>query len=171
MFSHNTTGGYFTSDDVLSKNADDPDAPLFSKLDQLEDFRDAEGSFQLKLCYPMESGMDNDDDDGGAICNEWIQTSNPATESKITGFTPLHLEFDANGFNESWKGLGKNTKYSQNTFIDDTPGRGGRYSSIGAFQSFESEHFIAGPFPNLTSKVSLYAFFRGKNVLDSKFQL
>ena len=70
MFSHDTAGGLFLDqEDALSKNPDNPEAALYSALDQLETFRGPEGSLRLKLCYPELAGG----------CNEWVQTSNPAT--------------------------------------------------------------------------------------------
>ena len=70
MFSHDTAGGLFIDqEDALTKNPDNPEASLYSVLDQLETLRSPEGSLRLRLCYPEL--------DGG--CNEWVQTSNPAT--------------------------------------------------------------------------------------------
>ena len=52
VFSHDTSGGVFESeDDALRKNPEDPDALLYSVLDQLEKFRSKIG-FHYKLCYP-----------------------------------------------------------------------------------------------------------------------
>ena len=81
VFSHNTAGGLFSSqEDALSKNPGDPEADLYSVLDQLESLRSVEGSFHLKLCYPEVTG------EAGGSCNEWTQTSNPATDSNIAGY-------------------------------------------------------------------------------------
>ena len=53
VFSHDTAGGLFTSSqDALSRNQDNPQASLFSTLDQLESYRNAEGNFHFKICYP-----------------------------------------------------------------------------------------------------------------------
>ena len=85
VFSHNTAGGLFSSqEDALSKNPREPEADLYSVLDQLESLRSVEGSFHFKLCYPEVTG------EAGGSCNEWTQTSNPATESTITGFKVEH---------------------------------------------------------------------------------
>ena len=74
IFSHDATKGIFSSTtEALSKNPDNPDAPLFSRLDQLESYR-SQGTFHFKLCYPDTVG------DDGLNCNEWEQTSNPVTE-------------------------------------------------------------------------------------------
>ena len=52
VFSHDSTGGVFANaDDALRKNAEDPDALLYSVLDQLEKYRSKIG-FHFKLCYP-----------------------------------------------------------------------------------------------------------------------
>ena len=87
IFSHNTAGGLFLSTtDALSKNTDNPTANLFSILNKLENYRDKDGNFQFKLCYP-EVGK----------CNEWIQSSNPAKETTIRGFRAISLDFTKNG--------------------------------------------------------------------------
>ena len=76
MFSHDTSGGLFTSsDDSLSLNTENPEAKLFSVLSQLNSLSLEDGSFHLKLCYP----------DLGK-CNECTQTSNPATSIDIENF-------------------------------------------------------------------------------------
>ena len=105
MFSHDTKGGLFTSkEDAGSKNSDNPEALLFSKLNQLEHYRGSDGNFQFKLCYPeVTTGV------GGKKCNEWIQSSNPFTESTITGFRPIFLAFVRNGAGGAWAGIGINT--------------------------------------------------------------
>ena len=75
IFSHNLAGGLFdSSNDALKKNLNNPDALLFSKLNFLEGYRNKEGKFHFKICFPEIKGNN---------CNEWKQTSNPATEGKI----------------------------------------------------------------------------------------
>ena len=104
VFSHDVSGGLFSSyADVGSKNSKDPGSKLFSILDQLEDYRNSEGKFQFKLCYPeLTWGKEKKN------CNEWIQSSNPYTEYTITGFQEIFLAFDKDGKMNEWKGLGKN---------------------------------------------------------------
>ena len=76
IFSHNTEGGLFENrNEALTKNCHKPGAKLFSHLDKLEEYRGVDGNFQFKLCYP-ELGQ----------CNEWTQSSNPVTDTTITGF-------------------------------------------------------------------------------------
>ena len=93
IFSHNvTSGGLFSSkEDALSKNPDNPNAPLFSILDQLEKYRDDEGNFHFKLCYPEVAGID------GGHCNQWLQSFNPLTVTKSMGFLAKSLSFEKNG--------------------------------------------------------------------------
>ena len=63
VFNHNTAGGFFDAsnspDDVLSKNPTDPNADLYSILDTLENYRDADGKFTLKICYPEYTGVED----------------------------------------------------------------------------------------------------------------
>ena len=103
MFGHDTKGGLFINQaDVGSKNPDNSDALLFSKLGQLENCRNYDGTFKFKLCYPeLTWGVNKEK------CNEWIQSSNPLTESTITGFVAISLAFTKNGDLRDWKGLGK----------------------------------------------------------------
>ena len=61
--------------DAINKNPDDPDALLFSKLFQLEDYKTEDGKFHLKIVYPGLDGRNN----------EWTQKSNQVTDSTILG--------------------------------------------------------------------------------------
>ena len=137
IFNHDVSGGLFTTnDDVGRKNSGDPDNKLFSILDQLEDYRNSEGKFHFKLCYPeLTWGRD------GKTCNEWIQSSNPYTDTTITGFEEIFLAFDL----ESWKGLGKNSNSNSNAFIDDSPSHGNWFTAIGAKSYWGGSDTIPGP--------------------------
>ena len=55
VFSHNTTGGLFSSTSALSKNEDNPTANLYSILGQLKNVTSPDG-YHLKLCYPELKG-------------------------------------------------------------------------------------------------------------------
>ena len=45
--------GFFKDQkEALNKNADNEDADMFSILYQLEQYRNCEGDFHFKLCYP-----------------------------------------------------------------------------------------------------------------------
>ena len=63
VLNHDTAGGYFKDlDQARSHNSDDPDAPLYSILDQVENFR-MDGVFHIRICY-KELSQD-------FPCNEW----------------------------------------------------------------------------------------------------
>ena len=133
IFGHNTAGGLFSSkDDALSKNPEDQNANLFSILDQLEKYRDENGNFQFKLCYPE---LDK--------CNEWIQSSNPAKDTDIKGFRAIALTFETNGIGGRWAGLGKNI-FSE-ALMDDSPSHSYYWCAIGALSYWPSQPKIAGP--------------------------
>ena len=84
VFSHDTSGGLFADGtDALTKNSDNTDAKLFSVLSSLDTLRLEDGTFHLKLCYPELAEYDNP-------CNEWTQTSNPATDTTIQNFVPIY---------------------------------------------------------------------------------
>ena len=165
MFSHYVPGGLFTSyEDVGSKNPDNPEADLYSILNKLETYRNTEGKFHFKLCYPeLTWGIDE------KTCNEWIQSSNPYTESNITDFEAISLAFEKDSYLGDWRGLGK-TNDGKNTIIDDTPYRYNYYYSLGALKYWNpkdaSAETIAGPkhpnddgpgIPSIITKVELFA--------------
>ena len=58
------------------------------------------GGFHFKICYPELVGV-------GDGCNEWIQTSNPTTDSTITGFQPISISFQYDSYLKNWTGIGK----------------------------------------------------------------
>jgi len=160
VFSHNTDGGLFTSpEDALSKNVDDPSAELYSILGQLEEYKSEDG-FHFRLCYPELVGVN--DGDG---CNEWIQTSNPATDSTITGFKNISISFPYDSYMKDWHGIGKDiTSKYLGAFIDDSPKGDYFWTSIGAYQYHGSASTIPGPYKSnissenqyLVKKVELY---------------
>ena len=146
VFGHDTAGGLFSRRaDALTKNEDNPDAKLFSILNQLEKYRGSDGNFQFKLCYPELNK-----------CNVWIQSSNPATETTIRGFKPISLEFTVNGIDAAWAGLGKST--SDKVLIDDAPAYKDWFSAIGACAYWPGKPKIPGPraAPTGITKVNLY---------------
>ena len=153
MFSHDTSGGFFTNDqDALSKNSGDPSAKLYSILNKLEDYRGSDGSFHFKLCYPEVTGI------GGSSCNEWFQSSNPTAiglkYGKIKGFKAISLAFTG-GSVGPWKGIGKSV--STTNFIDDAPQSGAWWTAIGARRGHpKGSSKIPGPAPNVVTKVELY---------------
>jgi len=154
VFNHNSSFGVFANaSDALMKNRNNSDAPLYSILDSLEAFRDVNGKFELKLCYP-EFGID--------YCNEWRQTSNPVTESSITGFEAISLSFTTSSTNGAWRGLGRNLEiYESTTLIDDSPFSSGWYSAVGAFYNYRQEKKILGPRNRKVEKVELFAKRKG----------
>ena len=148
MFSHDTSGGLFTDgDDALKKSQNRPDRKLFSVLKKLWRFQLDDGKFHLKLCYPTLGGK----------CNEWTQTSNPATQSTVTDFIPIKL-----AFSNDFVGLGLTSPSASKTFIDATPSDDAWFYAIGAFKFWGKTDKIPGPVTKagkkkLVRKVELYA--------------
>ena len=143
MFSHNTQGGLFTTANVLDKNSEDPNADLYSILGQLHHLK-INDSFNFRLCYPELKGIN------GSSCNDWSQSSNPATNSSVSGFRPNKpLVFTKNSYLKDWKGLGKNSlsvvRDPRVTFIDDAPTQSYWYSAVGAFSYWPGKPTIPGP--------------------------
>ena len=141
MFSHDSTSGLFYSpSDALRKNPDNPGASKFSILDELEEFRSSDGKFRFKICYPeVTFGV------GGKKCNEWIQTSNPTTDSTILGYEPVDIAFTIESYLTTWKGLGKSVDAYKYSLIDDSPGRDGWWMAVGATLNWPSGNKIPGP--------------------------
>ena len=159
IFSHDTAGGLFpTPDAALRWNPSDPTADLFSILDQLESYRNTEGKFHLKLCYPDVTTID------GGHCNEWMQTSNPVAEGNITGFEVISLAFTKDGAEQSWHGLGKSSEYNGEnpSLIDDTGSNPYWWCAIGATRyhghPLAVPRTIPGPWQANVRKVELYVF-------------
>ena len=161
VFSHHTADGLFSShEDALSRNADNPFASLYSILGQLDSYRNYLGYFQFRLCYPELIGV------GGSHCNVWIQSSNPATETTITGFEAISLAFTKNSYNHSWVGLGRNPNPNADAVIDDAPSTDVfyRWSAVGAIRFYEGNHTrflqsnntIPGPVGHLVTKVDFF---------------
>ena len=163
VFSHNTNGGLFPNKEAVSEyNPTNSNADLFSILNLLDEFKDSNGNFHFKLCYPELIGI------GGKSCNEWIQSSNPLTANNITGFRAIDLAFDKNSYGQPWAGLGRNLpQYEGAALIDDAPLQSRWWSAIGAFSYYPSPRRIPGPrLPpdeneNTVTIAELYVFHLG----------
>ena len=118
---------------------------MFSVLGSMSQM---EGPFHLKLCYP-ELPSPN--------CNEWSQTSNPVTESDITGFIPISIPFSKNSQNKNFGGLGVNANgLGRDTFIDDEPKHWYWWAAIGAYKYHGGADTIPGPYDIKVKKVDMY---------------
>ena len=160
VFSQDVSKKLFTSyDGAGNSNPTNPDAPIFSILNQLENYRNRDGKFRLKLCYPEITWGVNGDN-----CNEWYQTSNPYTDSTISGYEMISLAFEIISSEEPFVGLGKNADgMDEKAFIDASPATS--YESSRKVQFFiiggknywpqpnDSNSTIAGPYhPNVSAK-------------------
>ena len=86
VFHHDIASGYFPDKkEAINYNEDDPDADLYSILDQMEEYR-KDGVFHIRQCYPTLSSFD-------PPCNEWTQSSNFAVEEEISDFTPITINW------------------------------------------------------------------------------
>ena len=118
--------------DTMSKNPKDENARLFSTLDQLPRLSQSLGMYRLRQCYPEIEDETN-------RCSEWVQTSNPATESIITGYKPINWVSTVNGARQPFGGLGLNKEETNDKgtlfpLIDDVPLGGNWWNNIGARQ-------------------------------------
>ena len=131
--------------ETLSKNAEDQGASLFSRLDQLEQFRGEGGKFHFKLSYPELGGS-----------NEWLQTSNPAEAETIEGFEPISLDYKLDGHSKPWGGLGLCKLRKNEAFICDTPTEGRWWMCIGCKSFHRRDNTIPGPEPDVVTRVEIY---------------
>ena len=130
MYALNTAGGLFANlDETKKKNIDDPEADLSSILYDLESMRNKDRVFHFKLCYQELTQFD-------FPCNEWMQSSNPVTESTITGFDGITLTFPKTDVG-SFQGLGLSPSSKAN-LIDNSPSSGNWWYSIGTISNFGS---------------------------------
>ena len=151
IFSHDSSNGEFFNDydDAKKKNENNPDASLYSILYQLENLRRSDGSFKFRICYQ-------------AGCNSWFQTSNPVTESVVTGFETQSLVFPiANGLGKKEGGVGE-------TLICSDPMGQFVYYSIGVTRAIEKFGCckFAGP---LTNPVSDFSFISKVDLYVEKY--
>ena len=144
VYSHNSDGGgvFADNEEAKNKNSDDENADLYSILYDLESFR-KNGGFHFRLCYPEVSK-----------CNEWVQTSNPAEESTITGFSAITLTWTQNSLNQPWQGIGLSPP-STSSLIDDVPTHSDWWTSIGTLRLFPGNK-IPGPKGDLVTKNALF---------------
>ena len=152
VFSHNTAGGVFPSKESAERwNPDNPEDDLYSILNELVDYKNANGEYHLKVCYPGVLGVN------GKSCNEWIQTSNPVTYWRINGFKAIgQLAFEYNGYGQSWGGLALSLNRYRDNLMDDSPEKFAYWGSIGATIYYpKGSQTIAGPPSIPVSKVQL----------------
>ena len=164
VFRHVSTAGLFSSiPDAFRSNPTDPSNNHFSILGQLEKFRNLDGDFHFKLCYPeVTTGKD------GEKCNEWIQSSNPTREKIIKGFRPISLAFEKNGANQPWGGLGPSDQ-SQGV-MDDDPLGSLWFMSIGTVLKYIG-HKIPGPRGHrAVTQVELFVYKGKQDTHTNNFQ-
>jgi len=139
VFSHDTSGGVFNDlKDAMNKNPNDENTKLFSILDQLERYRDPEGNFHLKICYPEVTYTPIQP------CNEWKQTSNPVFESNITGYKALKIAFHKTSTGGIFSGLARSSA-TTSTLIDETDSHSNWYFAVGALHFWHKADTIPGP--------------------------
>ena len=95
----------------------------------------------------------------------WVQTSNPAVETTITGFKAVSLPFMLDSYKNKWVGLGRDGTAKTDSFIDDAPSGTYWWTAIGATKYHGGADTIPGPYPNVVKRVELYVFNEG-NCLD-----
>ena len=99
----------------------------------------------------------------GNGCNEWIQTSNPATDSTITGFIPINLSFVKDSYFNDWAGIGKHNNEIAEladyeiALINDAPNRINGFTPIGSYLTYPSNStLMVGPIGPSVEEMLLY---------------
>ena len=147
VFSHDSAGGYFPDiEQAKSYNKDDPNADLYSILDQIENYR-KDGVFHIRICYDELA-------DDSFPCNEWTQSSNFVEETNVTDFNALDITFKQSGDGGIFAGLGLSPPSSSYTLVDDLPHSSNYWFSIGSI--IQVDIGMAGPYPTHVKKVELY---------------
>jgi hypothetical protein len=100
--------------------------------------KNKDGVFHFKLCYPELTQFE-------FPCNEWKQTSNPVTESTITGFEGITLTFK-NSLVGPFRGLGLSPPSFGYNLIDNSPSSSYWWYSIGTLNHFGGSDTFPGPF-------------------------
>ena len=146
VLNHDTAKGYFKDlDEAKSHNADDPNADLYSILDQVERFR-MNGVFHIRICY-----AELPDD---FPCNEWKQSSNFVEESEITDFEEIEITYPESGTGGVFGGLGLSPVSFCCNLIDDLPDHGNWFYSVGTLTAYGKG--LPGPHPITVRQVELY---------------
>eukprot|EP01046_Picozoa_sp_COSAG06_P012809 COSAG06_NODE_763_length_12486_cov_37.835244_4_plen_1077_part_00 len=112
-----TAGNYRENADWLSFNPNDQTAD-FSILDQLENFRQPDGAFTMKIVWPNRAAPNY---------NTWRQTSNPVTADPggVDGYEAVDVHFTSN----FWGGLEKSQ--AGTTLIDGSVNHGNWFYAVG----------------------------------------
>ena len=74
-----------------------------------------------------------------------MQTSNPATDRAVGGFQPIKLDYQNDGHNNPWGGLGLNTGDTDRALLTDTPNHSHWFMCIGCQGWWPSTGTIPGP--------------------------
>ena len=121
VFSHNTSGGYFTSSNVTNLNSTNPNASLYSQLYKLDSMK-YNGEYVLKMV------MDS-------YTNIWAQTHNPLEDVNPNATTvPVYRAISVGTTNNSWGGLSLGS--SGVAYLDGNPNNTNWYYPIGSYTSW-----------------------------------
>ena len=143
-----TAGTYLERASWMNQNANDTSSDTFSVLDQLDDYRKSDGTFEFQMVWPEREG---------ANTQTWIQTSNPVTHSSVVGYKPVLVKFTSN----HWEGLARSS--SGNTLLDGSPNNNNWYYAIGSNTAHSGG--IPGPGDNDAAVTELWACSEGDEIV------
>ncbi|MEM9455121.1 MAG: sulfatase-like hydrolase/transferase [Myxococcota bacterium] len=143
VFKHDISGGLFTDNaeaQQVNADADPTSVTKYSRLDELESMRGADGKLHFKLVYPEVPDR----------FNEWKQSSNPVTTTeRVDGYEAVDISWTDN----HWGGLARSSE--AHTFIDGSVGHGNWWYSIGSNTAY-GDHKVPGPNSTPVDRVELY---------------
>ena len=128
-------------------------------------YRGVDGQFLFKLCYPEVEGSN------GGHCNEWYQTSNPYTDSVITGFESVNTEFELIRTKDQtplFAGLGRNSDDHSSKFsaVSNSPLTANWWMAVGQYEQSQGNTYLIGPVEAGVEVVTVVELFVSKARLD-----
>eukprot|EP00808_Paulinella_micropora_P020117 g52821.t1 len=131
----------------FSYNPQNPDANLFSLLDQMDQFK-SDGMFEFLLFYPERANLD-------MSMGHWTQTSNPL-QTNVTGYKAVDVPWEGKGY---WAGIAVSS--TRSALLDGSPDHVWWWNAIGSTVAFTTSGStvaaIPGPYPEGVTEVELYA--------------
>lgn len=154
VFRHDLTqpGGFFTSLAEANNTpaADPATAQKFSRLDEVETMRNANGLLHFRQTYPLAGQVQAPHT--GDIVIEWQQASNPFENGTNPGFeTVAGFNLISQNVAGEWGGISRSNATA--TYFDNNPNSPNWWGSIGQITAFSGGTFPAITAPSRTARI------------------